>query len=123
MSTSGTHSLVGSAWPWNSTRGCRPSRGPSASRSGRYLVLFVSAWFLLLFLLPVIAYDGNRRWLDLDGIFQVFRSENGSTWTVLHFDGTVLTIPTDVISLDQLDYLKSFALRSARERKAAAASH
>ena len=119
-----------------------------------YLVLFVSAWFLLLFLLPVIAYrgllafvfdvgfrarqpvevvvedtrlgilvDGNRRWLDLDGIFQVYRSETGSTWTALHLDGTVLTIPSDAIALDQLDYLKSFAHRSALERKAAAASH
>lgn len=117
-----------------------------------YLVLFVSAWFLLLVLLPVVAYrglfafaldiafrarqpvdivieeerlgvliDGNRRWLNLDGIFQVFRSETGSTWTVLHLDGTVLTIPADAIAIDQLDYLKSFALRAARERKAAGA--
>lgn len=115
-----------------------------------YLILFVSAWFILLVLLPVIAYrglfafifdiafrakqpveviveeerlgvlvDGNRRVLALDGIFQVCRSETGATWTILHLDGTVLTIPSDAIANEQLDYFKSFALRAARERKAA----
>ena len=113
-----------------------------------YLILFVSAWFLLLILLPLISYrglfafgfdiafrarqpveviveeerlgvlvDGYRRWLDLDGIFQVCRSETGATWTILHLDGTVLTIPADAIALEHLDYLKSFALRALRERK------
>jgi len=65
--------------------------------------------------------DGDERWLALDGIFQVCRSEDGSTWTILHLDGTVLTIPAEAIELEQLEYLKSFALRAARERKAAAA--
>jgi hypothetical protein len=119
-----------------------------------YLVLFVSAWFLFLAVLPVIAYrglfaflfdvvfrsrqpvevaveeerlcvfvDGEGRWLNLDGIFQVFRSETGGTWTVLHLDGTVLTVPSHAIASDQLDYLKAFALRSVRQRKAAAASY
>ena len=102
------------------------------------------AWFLLLFLLPLIAYrglfvflfdiafrsrqpvevtveeerfgvriDGDDRWHSLEGIFQVFRSETGTTWTVLHLDGTVLTIPADAIAVEQLEYLKSFALRQA----------
>jgi hypothetical protein len=118
-----------------------------------YLVLFVSGWFLLLFLLPVIAYrglfvfllgiafcsrqpvevtveegrfgvriDGDDRWHSLEGIFQVFRSETGAAWTVLHLDGTVLTIPADAIAFEQLEYLKSFALRAARERRAAGAT-
>ena len=55
--------------------------------------------------------------------FQVFRSEDGSTWTVLHLDGTVLTIPADAIASEQLDYLKSFALRAARDRKSAELNH
>lgn len=118
-----------------------------------YLVLFVSAWFLLLFLLPPIAYrglfvflidiafrsrqpvevtveedrfgvriDGDDHRHSLEGIFQVFRSDTGATWTVLHLDGTVLTIPADAIAVEQLEYLKSFALRAARERRAAGAT-
>jgi hypothetical protein len=114
-----------------------------------YLVVAVSPWFLLLLLLPVIAYRGlvvflfdiaiqarqpvevvvnetqlgvtiqrHQRWLPLDGIIQVFRSESGTTWTVLHLDGTVLTIPAEAIAAEPLDYLKSFALRAARERNA-----
>jgi hypothetical protein len=63
--------------------------------------------------------DPDRRWLALDGVFQVFRSAEGGTWTVLHLDGAELTIPADAIAGDQLDYLKSFALRAARERKGA----
>ncbi len=113
-----------------------------------YLVVFVSTWFSLLFLLPVIAYrglfgffldiilrsrqpvevavederlgiaiDGNHRWLSLEGIFQVFRCENGATWTVLHLDGTELIIPAAAIAAEELDYLKSFARRAAKERK------
>jgi len=115
-----------------------------------YLILFVTAWFSLFLLLPIIAYrglfaflfdiafrarqpvevvvederleyliDGNRRRLILHGIFQVCRSESGAMWTVLHIDGTVLTIPAAAIAEHELDYLKSFALRAARERKAA----
>ena len=111
---------------------------------GLYLVLFVSGLFILLFLLPVIAYrglfvflldiafrsrqpvelaveedrfgvriDGDDHWHSLEGIFQVFRSDTGTTWTVLHLDGTVLTIPADAIAVEQLEYLKSFALRQA----------
>lgn len=119
-----------------------------------YLVLSVSAWFLFLLLLPVIAYRGlfaflfdivfrarkpvdvhvddsrldmaiagDRRSVSLDGIFQVCRSESGTTWTVLHIDGTVLTIPAEAITSEQLDFLKSFALRAAKERKAAEVDH
>lgn len=110
-----------------------------------YAGLFASGWFLLLLLLPPIVYRGlfafafdlvfarappvevfaragelevrsagEVQRLSLDGIFQVYRS--GDTWTVLHLDGTVLTIPVDAISVEQVDYLKSFARRAAAAR-------
>ena len=66
-----------------------------------------------------VRIDGKCRSLPLDGIIQVFRSEDGATWTVLHIDRSVFTIPASAITGEQLDYLKSFALQAARERKAA----
>jgi hypothetical protein len=114
-----------------------------------YLSTTVSRWFLIMLLLPVVAYRGlfafafdiaihprqavevlvdetqlevlidqKRRRLPLEGIIQVFRSEDGSAWTVLHLDGSVLSIPSEAISGEQLDYLKSFARRAAEERRA-----
>lgn len=114
-----------------------------------YLSTTVSRWFLVMLLLPVVAYrglfvfafviathprqsvevevneselkviiDNEGRLLPLDGIIQVFRSEDGSTWTVLHFDRSSLTIPSEAITGEQLDYLKSFARRAAEERRA-----
>src|SRR5262245_40177494 len=112
-----------------------------------FLAAVVSSWFLLLLLLPVVYYhplfallfdlafrarqpvevsvdetelvvtvgDARRR-LPLDGIIQVCRS--GSDWTVLHRDGSEVTIPADVIAANQLDFLKGFALRAFAERKA-----
>ncbi len=62
--------------------------------------------------------NGEWRWLALDGIIQVFRSEDGTTWTVLHIEGAVLSIPTSAITSEQLDFLKSFARRSAAHRAA-----
>jgi hypothetical protein len=112
-----------------------------------FLVIAVSRWFLLLFLIPPVMYRGlfaflfeivfragrpvevlvdesaygvrmcgEERWHALDGIIQVFRSEGGTTWTVLHLDGSVLTVPASAITAEQLDYLKSFARRAALER-------
>jgi hypothetical protein len=66
--------------------------------------------------LEMLAGD-KRLSLPLDGIIQVFRTDNA--WTVLHFDGSVLSIPADAINAEQIDYLKSFARRAAEERKAA----
>jgi hypothetical protein len=60
--------------------------------------------------------SGKPRWHDLDGIIQVFRSEDGTTWTVLHLDGSVILIPAEAITGEQLEFLKSFALRAAAER-------
>ena len=110
-----------------------------------YLALNASPWFLLLLLLPptmyrglfVFAFDvvfrggrtvdvgadgvelevrsaGTVRRLPLDGVFQVYRS--GDAWTVLHLDGSVLTIPADAITAEQVEYLKSFAREAASGR-------
>ncbi|HEV3440505.1 MAG TPA: hypothetical protein VG122_24330 [Gemmata sp.] len=59
--------------------------------------------------------------LPLDGIIQVFRADNA--WTVLHFSGAALSIPADVITDEQIEYLKTFARIAAAERKAAQSEH
>jgi hypothetical protein len=113
-----------------------------------YLGVAVSPWFLVLLILPVVFYrsligviwelivhsgltvemsinDSNLEMqtrqrlitLPLNGIFQVFRS--GNDWTVLHLNGSGLTIPADAITEEQIEYLKSFARHAAAERKAA----
>jgi hypothetical protein len=110
-----------------------------------YAGVSASRWFLLLLILPLVMYRGlfvfaldivfrggravevfaneselevwsarTIRRLPLDGVFQVYRT--GDTWTVLHLDGTVLTIPADAITSEQVDYLRSFARRSAAAR-------
>lgn len=55
--------------------------------------------------------------LPIGGIIQVFRE--GNAWTVLHYNGPILTIPIEAITDEQIDYLKSFASNAAAERKAA----
>jgi hypothetical protein len=111
------------------------------------LAVDVSPWFVVFLLLPLILYHGlftllfdlilhkgqsvdvqvddvslelragdKRLSLPLEGIIQVFLT--GTAWTVLHFDGTVLTIPAHAITEEQIDYLKSFARTAAAERKA-----
>ena len=67
-----------------------------------------------------VRVDGRQRWLPLDGIIQVYPADDHAAWTVLHVNGSVLTIPAAAIAADQLDYLKGFARRAAQERKAAA---
>ena len=109
-----------------------------------------SPWFLFLLLIPLALYRGlvallldvlmhsrqvveisvdasdlrlqvgeKSSVLPLGGIIQVFPS--GNSWTILHFGGEALTIPADVISEAQIEYLKSFARSAAAERKAAQA--
>jgi hypothetical protein len=56
----------------------------------------------------------ETRTLPLDGIFQVFR--DGDAWTILHLGGSVLTIPADAITPEQVEYLRSFAHRHAAAR-------
>jgi hypothetical protein len=54
-------------------------------------------------------------WLPLSGIIQVFRS--GDSWTILHLNGAVLTVPADAIAAEQIDYLKAFAMQNAQQRR------
>jgi hypothetical protein len=110
-----------------------------------FLVTNVSVWFFPFLLLPVIVYRGlfafafeiiaragrpiellvgdsemelrscgEVKLLPLDGIFQMFRADD--VWTVLHLDGSLLTIPVDAITAEQVEYLKSFARRAAAAR-------
>jgi hypothetical protein len=114
-----------------------------------FMALAVSPVFLVLVLLPLSVYPGlvrfvieivfrarrpvevtaadgtlevrtggERRELPLDGIIQVFRE--GDVWTVLHLDGTALSIPLDAITPGQVEFLRAFAHRRAA---AARASH
>ena len=115
-----------------------------------FLALTVSPWFLLLLAPPVLIFPGlvlflydllahplrpvdvlvehdrlgvldggERRWLYLDGVVQVYRSDRDA-WTLLHLNGSVLTIPADAITREQVEFLQGFALRAARARWAAA---
>ncbi len=110
-----------------------------------FLATTASVWFLFLLLIPPLVYrglvvflfdlivrggrrvevfvdethleivsGGERRKLTLGGMFQVFRS--GDTWTALHLDGSVLTIPAHAITSEQIEYLKSFTRRAAAMR-------
>lgn len=112
-----------------------------------FLSLHVSRWFMLLLLLPPVVYRGlfafaydiavrggrpveiaidetalemrtgaEVKRLALDGVFQVYR--NGDVWTVLHLDGTVVTVPLDAITDEQIAYLRTFVRRAAAGRAA-----
>lgn len=105
-----------------------------------YFALTVSPVFLVLLLIPLLVYRGlvlfaaeivfrarrpvelvvtdvtlevrtrgEARELPLDGIIQVFRE--GDVWTVLHLDGTALSIPLDAITPEQVEFLRAFAHR------------
>jgi hypothetical protein len=79
-------------------------------RGGRAVELFVGDAELR------VASDGKVKTLPLGGLFQVFRS--GDAWTVLHLDGTVVTIPAGAIADEQVAYLRSFARRTAAALRA-----
>ena len=64
-----------------------------------------------------VLVGAGRVWLYLDGVIQVCRSDSGRTWTLLHLNGSILTIPADAIGPEQLDFLKGFALRAWRARQ------
>jgi hypothetical protein len=85
-----------------------------ALRPGRPVEVFVDESAI------EVLESGRQQAHPLDGVIQVFRSEDGTTWTVLHLDGLVLTVPAEAITAEQLDYLKSFARRAAARRAAAA---
>jgi hypothetical protein len=112
-----------------------------------YAGLYASRWLLLLLLLPLVMYrglfvfafdivfrgrlavelivdavdlevrvHGEAKRLPLEGVFQVFR--DGDTWTVLHLDGTILTVPVQAISPEQIEYLRTFVRKAAAARAA-----
>ena len=140
------HRLAVELPPWLPALGATVGFGCGVVFLGR----FVSPVFLALLALPVILYrgffrflydlaahpvrpvdvlveddrlgvllDGRRQWLYLDGVIQVYKSGRDA-WTLLHLNGSVLTIPADAITREQVDFLQAFALRAARERWAAA---
>lgn len=111
-----------------------------------YLGASVSSWFLVLLALPLVVCrrliafladvamvaercedilveadrlglltPSGRVWLYLDGVIQVYRT--GRNWTLLHLNGSVLTIPAAAIRPEQVEFLKAFALRGWRERQ------
>jgi len=61
---------------------------------------------------------GERRvWLYLDGVIQLYRTDGGRTWTLLHLNGSVLLIPAGAIGREQVEFLQAFALASWRRRQ------
>jgi hypothetical protein len=61
---------------------------------------------------------GNERvWLYLDGVIQLYRSDGGRTWTLLHLNGSVLLIPANAITAEQVAFLQGFALNAWRQRQ------
>lgn len=60
---------------------------------------------------------GDRVWLFLDGVIQVYRTDSGRAWTLLHLNGSVLTIPTEAITAEQIGFLQTFALEAWRRRQ------
>ncbi len=56
----------------------------------------------------------ERVWLYLDGLIQVYRTDGGRTWTVLHFNGSVLLVPAGAITAEQVLFLQGFALAAWR---------
>ncbi len=63
-----------------------------------------------------IITGGRTQVIPLSGLFQVFCE--GSTWTLLHLDGTVVTIPAGAITAEQVAYLRTFAHRTAATLRA-----
>jgi hypothetical protein len=70
-----------------------------------------------------IVIDGCRQSLPLEGIIQVYRAEGETAWTVLHIEGASLTVPTEAITAEQVNYLKSFAMAAKQRRDAERAEH
>jgi hypothetical protein len=47
-------------------------------------------------------------WISADGIL-TFEKSSAATWTLHHFNGTVITVPSSVISDDDTQYLREHA--------------
>lgn len=106
-----------------------------------YLAATASSWFLLLLLIPLVAYRGlfvflvelvavRGRPVELraaDGALEVRAGgavavlaldgifqvfRSGDVWTVLHLSGAVLTIPAAAIGAEQVEFLRACARRA-----------
>lgn len=55
---------------------------------------------------------GERWWLFLDGIINIamYRSD---TWTIQHYNGSVVNVAASVISREQVEFLNAAARRGA----------
>ena len=58
----------------------------------------------------------ERWWIFLDGFTEINRICQ-DTWTLRHFNGTVINIPVEAISDDQIEHLKSAAQRGREYRE------
>ena len=54
--------------------------------------------------------DGERLWIFLDGIVRITQFQH-DTWTILHWNGTVINVPSAIATGDQLEYLRSASER------------
>lgn len=94
-----------------------------------YRGLFLFLWDVLRrSRVPVELYvdQSHLRWqmppqaprtLPLEGIIQVCRTSDPTRWDILHRDGTVIPLPQNAVTPEQLDYLRAFALRAAAQRR------
>ena len=53
---------------------------------------------------------GERWWVILDGIIRITQFQPG-TWTILHWNGTVINVPSAIVTDDQLQYLQTGSKR------------
>ncbi len=106
------------------------------------LSYFISMWFLFLLIVPlwiargfivgicqvilvpvlhmdiIIEENGlgyllgqERRWIFLDGILR-FKKYYEDTWTIFHFNGTMINIPGAAMTDEQIEHLKLSAARA-----------
>lgn len=59
----------------------------------------------------------ERLWLFLDGVTRVYQPRS-DIWTVCHHNGTMITIPSDKITPEQLEHIRSGPERMKARRKA-----
>jgi hypothetical protein len=67
----------------------------------------------------VLGFMGKteRLWVFLDGVTRVYQPRS-DIWTVWHHNGTLITIPSDKITPEQIEYIRSGPKRMEEKRKA-----
>jgi hypothetical protein len=56
---------------------------------------------------------GGERWyVFLDGIISIAKYQS-DVWTIQHWNGTVINIPSDIVTEEQLNYLRDAAQRGS----------